>query len=85
MSVGMHNHIVGGIQPLPVETVHQYRNTAIILGAGHTAGAVFAGDKSALFVAGVAVAVVRGMAENGNFASFFCPTHYPIVWDVTPQ
>src|SRR6185437_15540828 len=54
-AVGLHHDVVGRVQPLAVEGIHQHRDRTVIFGAGDAAAAVLAGDQASLAVAGVAV------------------------------
>ena len=46
---------------------------------------MFAGDQAALAVAGMSVAVVGRVAEDGHRATFLAPAHNAVVGDVAPQ
>ena len=58
-AVGMDDDVIGRIQPFAVEFVDQDRDLSIQFGARHAPPAMFAGDKPALPVSGVAVGEIR--------------------------
>src|SRR5438874_13061361 len=56
-----------------------------MFGPGHLSCEVLAGNEPSLAVAGVAVGVVRGLAEDADLAGFLVPFEDPVVGDVAPQ
>src|ERR1700719_2213779 len=56
-----------------------------MLGTGHPPHAVLAGHEPALPVPGIAVGVVRGLAENTDRAGLLLPFQDAVVRDVAPQ
>src|SRR5262249_31630055 len=58
---------------------------AVIFGTGHAPGVVLAADEAALAVAGVAVGIVRRLAEHGGAAGLLIPPQDAVVGDVAPQ
>src|SRR5262249_3592894 len=58
---------------------------AVILGAGDAPRVVLAGDEAPLAVAGVAVGIVRRLAEDRDCPGFLVPAHDAVVRDVAPQ
>src|SRR6185437_3722687 len=73
--VGLDDDVVGAGQPLAFEAVGEQRDRAVILGTGQVLGVVLAGDEPTLPVAGVAVGVVRRLAEHADRTGFFVPAH----------
>ena len=66
--VGLHHDVVRRVERLAVELVDQHRDGAVVLGAGDAAAVVLAGDQPALAVAGVAVGIVRRLADRRSLA-----------------
>src|SRR5579863_9737078 len=58
---------------------------AVVFIANDAAVGVFAGQFPALIVEGVAVAVIRWVAEDADLAVFFGPAQLAVVGDVTPD
>ena len=83
--VGFDDDIVGAGQPLALEAVGQHGDRAVIFGAGQVLRVVLAGDEPALAVAGVAVGIVRRLAEHADRAGLLLPFHDPVVRDVAEQ
>src|SRR6266851_3002107 len=83
--VGLHHHVVGRVEPLVLEAVHQHRDRPVVLGAGHPPAVVLAGDEPALAVAGVAVGVARRLAEDRDRPRLLVPAHDAVVGDVAPE
>ena len=81
----MHDDVVGRVQALAIEGIHQHSDAAIVLGARDAARAVFAGYQPSLAVARVAVAVVRRRAEGRDQPGFLAPAHHAVVRDVGKQ
>jgi hypothetical protein len=83
-TVGVHREIVGRIEGLALEAVGHHGDGSVVLGTSDTAGIVLASDEIALPVAGVAVAVIRRLAEDADFAGVFKPAQDAVVGDVAP-
>src|SRR6266478_1405998 len=83
--VGLHHHVVGRVEPLVLEAVHQDGDGPVVLGAGHPPAVVLAGDEPALAVAGVAVGVARRLAEDRDRPRLLVPAHDAVVGDVAPE
>ena len=75
----------GELSGLPSNRSSTHRDGAVVLGAGHAAAVVLAGDEPALAVARVAVGEVRRLAEHADRARLLVPAHDPVVGDVAPQ
>src|SRR5436189_6382729 len=73
--VGLHHDVVGRIERLAVELVHQHGDRAIIFGAGDAARVVLAGDEAALPVARVAVGEVRGLRSEEHTSELQSPMY----------
>ena len=71
-AVGVDRCVVGAVEGFAVEAVHEYGDSAVMLGSGDAAGEVFAGDEASLTVA----------AEGGYFAGDFAVSEHPVVGDV---
>src|SRR6266446_4937744 len=84
-AVGFHHHVVWRVEPLALVAVADHRDRAVIFGAGDAPRVMLAGDEPALAVAGVAVGVVRWLAEDADRAGLLVPAHDPVVRDVAPQ
>ena len=84
-AIGFHHHVIGGVQALALETVHQHRDAAVDLGAGDAPGAVLAGHQPPLAIAGVAVGVPRRLAEHADGPGFLLPFQDAVVGDVAPK
>src|SRR5258708_13795836 len=84
-TVGFDHDVVRRIERLAVEFVDQHRDGAVIFGARHPPGVVLAGDEAALAVAGVAVGIVRRLAEHGGAAALLIPSQDAGVGNVAPQ
>ena len=72
-AVRMRDRVVGRVEPLAVPGVGEHRDRAVELVADDAPGEVLAGDLPALEVEGVAVAVVRRHAEDGDVAVVLDP------------
>src|ERR1051325_4961796 len=77
--------IVGARQLLTLEALGQYRDGAVIFGAGQPLRVHLAGDQPPLAIAGIAVGVVRRLAEDADRAGLLLPFHNAVVRDVAPQ
>src|SRR6266446_4750402 len=84
-TVGMHDHIVWGIERFALITIRQHGDAAIILGARHPARAMLARDEAPLPVTGVAVGVIGRLAEHTDCARLFSPAQHPVVGNIAPQ
>src|SRR3954447_5987703 len=80
--VGFDDDIVGAGQPLALEAVGEQRDRAVVFGAGQVLGVVLAGDQPSLAVAGVAVGVVRRLAEHADRTGLLIPAHDAVIGDV---
>ena len=84
-AVGMHGEIVGSVEMLALERVHEDGDGSVVLRAREAAGVVFAGEQAALAVAIVAVAVVGGATERGDFAGVGVVAQDAVVGNVAPE
>src|SRR5581483_6787053 len=83
--VRLHHHVVGRVEPLVLEAVHEDGDGAVVLGARDPPAVVLAGDEPALAVARVAVGEVGRLAEDRGDARLLVPAHDAVVGDVAPQ
>jgi hypothetical protein len=83
-AVGFDDDVVGRVQPPALVTVDDRRDRAVRLGPQNRAGPVRTGDQPALAVAGVAVDVVRRLAEDAD-AEVGHPAQQAVVRDVAPD
>src|SRR5947199_6800133 len=81
----MRDDVVRGVERLAVVLVRDDRHRAVVLVAHDAPGEVLARELAALEVEGVAVAVVRRSAEDGDAAVVVEPAELPVVRDVTPH
>jgi hypothetical protein len=79
------HNVVGRIERLALELVHQHRDGAVIFGARHAPGIVLAGDEAALAIASIAVRIVRRLAKYGGAAGLLVPPQDTVVRNVAPQ
>ena len=84
-AVGAAHDVVRRVEGLAVEPVGDHGDRAVVLGAGHPARVVLAGDEAALAVSRVPVRVAGGLAEDADRARLLLPLHHPVVRDVAPQ
>ena len=84
-AVRVHNDVVGRVEALALETVHEHGDRAVVLGSCHAPRAMLAGDEAALPVARIAVGVVGGVAVLGDLARDLVPAQDAVVGDVAPQ
>jgi len=84
-AVGVDCEIVRGIERLALVVVGQNRDGSVVLCARDAAGIVLAGDEVALAIARIAIAVIRRLAEDADFACIFEPAQYAVVGNVTPE
>ncbi len=77
--------VVGRVELLAVVAVDQHGDGAVVLGARHAPRIVLAAQQTPLAVAGIAVGVVRGLAEHAHMAVFLVPAHHAVVWNVAPD
>jgi len=84
-AVGFHHHVVGRVQGLAVVGIGQHGDGAVILEAHDAPRIVLAGDQPAAPVTGVAVGVVRGLAEDRDRTRLLVPAQHAVVGDVAPQ
>src|SRR5262245_3922933 len=59
--------------------------STVTVPSGDASTVVFAGDQTALAVAGIAICVVRGLAEHADPPGLLVPTHDAVVGNVAPQ
>src|SRR5204863_9179864 len=84
-AVRMRNDVVRRVERLAVVLVSDDRHRAVVLVANDAPGEVLARELTALEVEGVAVAVVRRSAEDGDAAVVVEPAELLLVRDVTPH
>src|SRR5439155_22221887 len=68
-----------------VESIENSGDRPVIFGRRDPPALMLAGDESSLAVAGIAVGVVRGLAEHADGTHLLLPLHDAIVGDVAPQ
>ena len=83
-AVRFHHDIVRRIEPLALEAVADHRDGPVIFGAGDAAREMLAGHQPALAVAGIAVGVVRRLAEKTDGAGLLVPAADAIARHVAP-
>jgi len=83
--VRLHHDVIGRIQPPAVPLVRDHGNRAVNLGSGDAAREMLAGDQPALVVDGVAVRIVRALAEDRDVARRFDEPHHAIVRNIRPD
>ena len=84
-TVGLHDDVVGRIEPPALPGVHQHGDRAVMFGAGDAPGQMFAGHEPALPVARIAVGMIGGFAPRRREAGRLVPAHDAIVGGVAPQ
>src|SRR5215813_10279390 len=84
-TVGMHDHVVWGIERFALITMRQHGDAAVILGTRHLARAMLTRNEAPLPVAGVAVGVIGRLTEHTDRACLFRPAQHPIVRNIAPQ
>src|SRR4029453_5707831 len=87
-AIRLHDDVVRRVERLAfdaLEAVADDGDRPVMLGAGHPPHAVLAGHQPALPISGVAVGVVRWLAEDADRAGFLLPFEDAVVWDVAPQ
>jgi hypothetical protein len=83
--VGLDRDVIGRIEALILEAVHQHRDAAVVFRACNSAGLVLAGDQPALAIAGVAVGIVGGLAVHADSPGRLIPAHDAVVGNVAPE
>src|SRR5207237_8689769 len=87
-SVRLDDDVIRRVERLafaPVEAIADDGDRPVVLGAGHPPHAVLAGHEPALPVSGIAVGVVRWLAEDADRPGFFLPFEDAVVRDIAPQ
>src|SRR6185312_15082453 len=80
-----HHHVVGRVQPLAVEAIHERGDRPVVFNAIDAPPAVLAADEAALAIAGVAIGEVGGLAIDADGARLLLPLQDAVVGDVAPQ
>src|SRR4030081_2399306 len=83
--VSGHHDVVRRIELLAVEAVEDGRDSAVVLGARDTPGVMLAAEQPPLPVPGIAVRIVRRLAEHTHVTVFLVPAHHSIVGNVAPD
>ena len=84
-AVRLHHDVVGRIERLAIVGIGQHRDGAVVFEAHDAPRVMLAGDQAAAAVAGMAVGVVRGLAEDRDRAALLVPAQHAVVGDVAPQ
>ena len=84
-AVRLHDDVVGGVEPLALIAVGEHHDAAVPMGHGDAARQMLAGDQPALVVDGVAVGIVRALAEHRDLMAGLGEPHHAVVGDVGPD
>ena len=84
-TIRLHHHVIGRVEALALVTVGHHADRSIEIGARHAAGQMLAGDEAALAVDGVAIGIVRRVAEHRDRAAAVIEAQDAVVGNVRPD
>ena len=85
IAVGVDDGVVGRVELLAVDFFREHGDAAVGFVACDAAREVFARDLSALIVEGIAVGMIRWLAEYAHVAVLLEPAQLAVIGDVAPE
>src|SRR5262249_25747314 len=83
-AIGLDHHVIGTVEPSPLEAVGEHGEAAVEFPPGHSPGVMLTGHKAALEVAGEPISAVGRLLVHGDaFAGRVF--HAPVVMNITKE